>query len=51
MPELLTSCTFDENGVGIRLAAGARRVVITGNVFVRRPLQLAFDIASAHNEP
>ena len=41
----ITGCTFDENSVGIRLAAGARRVAITGNVFAEMPYAAIVDDA------
>lgn len=41
----INGCTFDENSVGIRLAAGAKRVAITGNVFADMPYVAIVDDA------
>jgi polygalacturonase len=41
----ISGCTFDEKSAGIRLAPGARRVAITGNVFAEMPFAAIVDDA------
>ncbi len=41
----ISGCTFDENSVGVRLATGAKRVAITGNVFADMPYAAIVDDA------